>query len=111
MSAVILSAGIIAVYQPLLSSISGLHDAEHRLAAGRVLSEQLWLIQSGMVRLGRFPHESPGAVTVGNKAFYFGYREKPLTSDGKLYSVEGLVSWQSGSKRKSIKRTVYAGYF
>mgnify|MGYP000658950249 CR=1 FL=1 len=111
-SAMILSAGIIVVYQPLIASISGLHDADYRLAANRVLTEQLWGIQTAARRESRFPVEfATGVVTDGQKTYYFGYRQKAVSEDEKLYEVEGTLSWKTGSRSKAIKRTVYAATF
>lgn len=111
-SAMILSAGIIIVYQPLMASITGLYDAEYRLSANRVLTEQLWGIQTAARRQGRFPVEyDTGVVTEGKKTYFFGYRHKALGDDAKLYEVNGTISWKTGSRTRSIQRTVYAAAF
>lgn len=108
-AAVILAAGIIVVYQPLMASITGLYDSEYRLAANRVLTQQLWGIQENADMMGRFPVDYPtGTVTAGDKTFYFTYGRKVISEDQKLYEIEGVLSWKSGVRSNRIQRTVYA---
>ena len=109
-SVAILAGGLLAVFQPLYASISGLHDAESRLVANRLVSDQLWGLQELAWRRGRFPLEVPTPVlTSRDRVFYYGVSHRSVGADKGLYQVDAVVAWQTGSRRKNIKRSVYVG--
>ncbi len=110
-SVLILSTSLLAVYRPLFSSIGALYEAENRVAANRVISNQIWAFQEEFRRTGKIPARISGQlVTEQDRAFYFSVSYRQLSADKKLYEAAALIAWQTGSREKSIARTFYAGF-
>lgn len=109
---VLLSTGLVAVYRPLLKSLGILYDTESRILANRLSHNQIWKIQEEMRRKGELP-EIPAReiVTYRDKAFEFSAGATPLDKDKTLYRLETRTSWQYGSRKRSLYRTVYAATF
>jgi len=109
---VILSTGLIGVYQPLLNSMGILHNTESRILANRIAGNQLWEFQEEMGRLHKLP-DNPGVelITYKDKVFRFSVGAVSLDKKNILYSVNSNTSWKTGSASKSIQRAVYAATF
>lgn len=104
----ILSAGLVAVYRPLLASHTALHYAENRLEAHRVLVNRLWQNEEAAVRTGsRTPLNASETVAIGRKAFHYRSFAKEISQDRKLYEVEAEISWASGGITKKLGHSTY----
>jgi prepilin-type N-terminal cleavage/methylation domain-containing protein len=110
-SVVILSVGIIAVYQPMLRNITVLYDAEHRVIANRVSQNEIWKVQEWAQRFKKIPDQASQIITDHNKVFTQSFVFMLAPGEDKLYIAKAITSWRSGSKVKQIQRKVYVSTF
>lgn len=108
----LLSAGLVTVYQPLLRSLSVIHDAENRVIANRLSHNRIWEIKEQMARTGALPESSGREIlTYKDRAFEFYWGETALDSANQFYRLDTKTAWFLGSKKKNILRSVYAKTF
>lgn len=106
-SVVILSVGIIAVYQPLIRNITVLHDAEYRVIANRVSQNEIWKVQEWAQRFKKLPEKASQIITERNKVFTQSFVFMLVPGEDQLYTAKAITSWRSGSRVKQIQRQVY----
>jgi len=104
---VLLSSGLIVIYQPLLASASALRDSEYRMVANRLMENQIWEHQEEVTRQRKQPSQIQDKIlTEGKKVFYYTNTVRSFP-DLKFYEVHSVISWQLGSREKSIRRMSY----
>ena len=105
---VVLTAGLIIVYQPLLGAVTALDDALKRLEARRFAAGKIWQFQEDSFREGRFKAKPPQGVLMGVKTpFEYETRSTALTPEEELYELEFMISWRTGHVMRRVKRTTY----
>ncbi len=105
---VILSIGIVAVYQPLLRSLTVLHEMDARLEADRLASDELWLLKMNQTRLQALSKASEQSQAVGaERAYAYAIESKPLTEDKVLNMVRLRMEWNISGRLKGITQTSY----
>ncbi len=103
----ILSVGIIAVYQPMLASLSAFDYADDRMEINYLLSKKIWELENE-VKLKDYRGVNVTETLVG--------REKPytctsssftLTGDHQLLQVRLKINWVRDGRTKSFMREMY----
>jgi len=107
MSVAILSAGLISIYQPLLSSLSALAYADYRMEASRLMSNQIWEWKQASYQTRILPGPSSGILLGRDKTFEFKALTSLLPSERGLTQVDFVVNWQAGGQSKQVKRSLY----
>lgn len=109
---VLLSGGLVLVYQPLLRSYSVLYDAENRVIANRLSHNRIWEFKEEMVRTGKLPvTQGCEILTYKDKAFEFYLGATALGKNDDFYRLDTKTAWSLGTKKKNILRSVYATTF
>ncbi|MFH1062062.1 MAG: type II secretion system protein [Candidatus Omnitrophota bacterium] len=107
-SSVILSVGLVIIFEVFLSSLDIVNLVNNRLNAQLFINEKIWQLQSNLDRQsGMFiPMKQSGSVMLGNKEFKWQLDMELVDISQELYKVSGQMNWLSGSKQKMIKRQV-----
>ncbi|MBU0634195.1 MAG: prepilin-type N-terminal cleavage/methylation domain-containing protein [Candidatus Omnitrophica bacterium] len=109
---VILSVGIIVIYESFLISLDTLKLFFNRLNANLILTEKLWQTQDLYEQAGGvfLPLRSEGKITMANKVFDWQVDLSVWDSRQDLFIARTQVSWMEGynsrilSKSGGIKR-------
>lgn len=105
---VLLSAGLLLVYRPLLNSAGYLLDAQRRLVANRLVENQLWTFEEKAGRMNVIPEDiRDKKITSDGIVFLLGVHAFPISAEDKLYRVRATASWQTGAKYRSLQRVIY----
>ena len=106
---VILSIGIVAVYRPLLTSLSAVSYLETRGEANRLLENRIWEFKE-QARTKRGLETQVHETLIGSRRTYLlEVRTIPLDSGEnlKLCRSEFSLSWKAGGQMKRINRTIF----
>jgi prepilin-type N-terminal cleavage/methylation domain-containing protein len=107
-SVVILSGGLIVVYQPLLKSLGVLSYLEQRSEASRMANEFLWKLQREATQSGNVPTEGAAGELLGrSRAYQFRIDMRDVVNSERLLEAKLAISWRSGGKKRQIQRVTY----
>lgn len=108
-STVILSVGIVVIYEVFLLSLDTLNFFNNRLNAQWFLDEKIWQVQNALDKpAGVFvPMSREGTVSLGGKRFDWKADMILLDAQQELYRLEARAAWREGEKEKNIKRTTF----
>lgn len=103
----ILSVGIIAVYQPLLASVSAFNYADERVEAKYFISDKIYQLKQD-IQVG-ITRSLNSTETLLGKGRIYEFTASSLVSDltKGFYQVTLLVAWSSAGKKRQIERQVY----
>lgn len=105
---IIISIGIIAVYQPLLRSLTVLHEMDLRLEANRLASDEFWLLRMNQTRLKALSKTPEQSQAIGaDRAYDYMIESIPITEDRVLNSVRLKMEWHISGRTKGITQTSY----
>lgn len=105
---VILSIGIVAVYQPLLRSLTVLNDIDSRLEATRLAADELWLLKNSVSRLRSIALQGEQSQLVGPEhAYDYTIHLTPMTEDRILNKVDMTFYWKVSGQLKKLTHTCY----
>lgn len=106
-SVVILSVGIIVIYESFLTSLDTLQLFFNRLNANLILTEKLWQAQDSFEQAGGvfLPLRSAGEIIMANKEFDWQLNLKEWDSRQDLFIACAQVSWQEGQKLRVLSRS------
>ena len=104
----LLSIGIVAVYKPLLNSLSVLSYVEVHSEAGRLASNFLWILEEKVRETGSFsiPSET-GSFTGQTRTYQYRLISRDVGSTHDLHEITLLVSWDSGGLTRQMSRMAY----
>lgn len=104
----ILSAGLVAIFQPLLASSIALENAEYRMAGYHRMNERLWEVSEKLARKkGIGTPKETEILTHGNRVYRFSVRHHAVSGFNQLRQLTGSISWQSSGRRNSLQRVIY----
>jgi len=107
-SVVILGTALIAIYRPLLSSLSALNFVDSRLEAIHLMNVKIWEFRQKVKILGKFPREGIREELIGRQKVYaFRLDAGGKSEPGGLVPVRCEISWEVGRQQKNICRTFY----
>jgi prepilin-type N-terminal cleavage/methylation domain-containing protein len=105
---VILSVGIVAIYEALIVSVNGFSYYSNALTIQSWMGRKLWEAQDKLVRGGsEATVNEAGTFQSGNKDVQFNL-EKQSVIDGGLYELRLECSWREGGRNVSVSRAAYA---
>jgi Tfp pilus assembly protein PilV len=104
----ILSGGLVAVYQPLLSSLDILNYADVRSEASRLASDFIWQLEQDVQRMGELSYENKVGILLGqDRTYQYDLNVYPVSKLPQLRELELSVSWTVGGRQKHINRLSY----
>lgn len=108
LSVILISVGLVVLYQPFLSSLSALDYASCRLDADHWMINRMWEIQGQFARTRSLPGPIESEpVALGGRHGQHRMTLQPLTLDGQLLEATHQVWWHVGSKTKKVELTTY----
>lgn len=110
---VILSLGILIVYEGFLISLRGFYQCKYYLGTQAWIDEKLWDIGDNLGRYNTFlAEDNAGTFKIGNKKFNWSlsYSLLEQTKEASLYEVRLGVFWEEGKNRVNVKRATYVLY-
>jgi len=110
---VILSLGILIVYEGFLISLRGFYQCKYYLGTQAWIDEKLWDIGDNLGRYNTFlAEDNTGTFRIGNKKFNWSlsYSLLEQTKKASLYEVRLNVFWEEGTNRVNVKRATYVLY-
>ena len=108
LSVIILSVGIIAVYQPLLVSLGALNYADDRMEADYLLSKKLWVLENETAQGNLDGLASDETLLGRNKPYrYQAFSQPVVTGEQELQQVRLKMSWKDGGRDRSVIRELY----
>ncbi|MCM8774735.1 MAG: hypothetical protein NC930_00025 [Candidatus Omnitrophica bacterium] len=108
LSVLVLSVGLIAVYRPLLASLSALDYADTRLEARHFIADRIWECQRAILEKKRLPtmvQKQP--VVLNKRQAYYQVKIMPLSPDNHLLRLNHVVWWRAGGRIKNVKQFTY----
>lgn len=106
LSVVILSVGLIAVDQILLSSLTTLRYVKTRAEADRVLTHKIWEVENQVKHTHRFPATPDTGVLLGTDKTFTYYLQSNSES-AFLKQMRLSVNWPDAGRMQGISRTFY----
>ncbi len=107
LAVVILSVGVIVVYQPLLASLSALNYADDRMEANYLISKELWELENKVYETGRFVERAQDETLLGKtRTYQYEMSSTSLSDDDKLFSINQRISWSSSGQKKTMTRDI-----
>lgn len=105
-SAVILSIGLVVIFEVFLTSLEVVNLFNNRLNAQCFLNEKIWQLQSDLdQQRGIFiPMQQSGVVIIQNREFNWQLNMESVNLLTDLYKVTGQMLWSEGKKQRIIKR-------
>jgi prepilin-type N-terminal cleavage/methylation domain-containing protein len=113
-AAVILSLGMVVVFESFLKGLDTFNFFNNRLNAQWFINEKIWQVQAALDQpIGAFlPAQETGTVMVGNKEFTWQVSLSVLDVQQELYQMDAQMLWREGNKQRVIKRcTAIKRYF
>lgn len=108
LSLVILTAGIAAVYRPLISGMSSMNYLGQRMEAEQILVQKIWEFDLQANTMGGLLQKTNrDVVTSRTKTYTVKLSAEPHPAFQQLQTVEGTVFWQAGNRSRSLRRTAY----
>jgi hypothetical protein len=112
---VILSVGIVAIFQSLIISLDRVSHLTNRLYATNLLDNRISTIQRMLKVYKALPFDAQrnNDINVGAKALSFKEEMKINEIDDlvELFKLELAVKWSEGNQTKRMSRTVYISEF
>jgi len=104
---VVLAAGIVIVYQPLLSSFQTLRYLDHRLEADRYIESRIWETQNDVFARQSVPADRQEQIAfTDGRSVKYAMEVKPIWTD-KLFLGRFGMKWLQAGREKSIVREAY----
>ena len=108
LSVVLLSAGLIAVYQPLLASVSAMDYLDYRVESRRLIANFIWNVTDAAVKTRTLPAEpETGTLMGGRRVVRYRAAIRPLTKDSALSQLDVTVFWQAGGRKRELTHALY----
>ncbi len=105
---VILSVGLVAIYEALIVSVNGFGYYSNMLTVQSWMDKKIWEAQDILVRGGSEAAVSEGGTfKSGNKDVQFDLKKRAVI-DGSLYELRLECSWREGGRDVSVSRVAYA---
>ena len=105
---VILSVGIVAIYEALLVSVNGFSYYSNSLTIQSWMGNKIWEAQDKLIRGGSESTVSEtGTFQSGNKDIQFDLKKRSVI-DGGLYELRLECSWREGGRNVVVSRVAYA---
>ncbi len=105
---VILSVGLVAIYEALIVSVNGFGYYSNMLTVQSWMDKKIWEAQDILVRGGSEAEVSEGGTfKSGNKDVQFDLKKRAVI-DGSLYELRLECSWREGGRDVSVSRVAYA---
>jgi prepilin-type N-terminal cleavage/methylation domain-containing protein len=113
LAAVILSVGLVVIFEVFLSSLDVVSLFDNRLNANWFLNEKIWQLQSDFDRQsGMFiPLNQSGVVKINKNDFQWQIDLEIVDAYQELYKATLEMSWKEGSKNRAVKRQVMVKSF
>lgn len=109
LSVTLLSLGLIAVNQTLLSSLSILNYSDTRFDADQAAQHKIFEIQDQALHHKQAPRaKEEGVLLRGRKTFSYLLQSVSVRGSQSLYEVRLRVQWLDAGKEKGLNRTFYA---
>ena len=108
MTVVILSVGLVAIYEALIVSVNGFGYYSNMLTVQSWMDMKIWEARDILVRGGSEAAVSEGGTfKSGNKDVQFDLKKRAVI-DGSLYELRLECSWREGGRDVSVSRVAYA---
>ncbi|MBN2119664.1 MAG: prepilin-type N-terminal cleavage/methylation domain-containing protein [Candidatus Omnitrophica bacterium] len=110
---VVLSLGIVLIYEGFLTTLGGFNYCIDYLNAQIWLDEKIWDVQDKLSHYKTLlTEDTSGTFLTGNKEFnwYLSYDLIEGLKEAGLYAIDLKVSWREGFKEISTARSAYALY-
>ena len=105
---VILSVGIVAIYEALIVSVNGFSYYTNALTVQSWMGKKLWKAQDQLARGGsESTVDESGTFQSGNKDIQFNMKKHSVI-DGRLYELKLECSWREGGRNVIVSRAAYA---
>ncbi|MFC1645931.1 prepilin-type N-terminal cleavage/methylation domain-containing protein [Candidatus Omnitrophota bacterium] len=106
---VILSFGILAIYESLFISLDAFNYYSNYLNAQRWANEKVWELQNQLLLSEPLTaDDNRGAFTINNKNFNWSVSIKPIDMKYGLYKLDVSLFWQEGSRERFVYRGAFA---
>ena len=107
---VVLSVGLVAVYEAFLVSLDAIGVFYNRLNAQFIANEEIERVQGELnLPTGTFlPSSQSGIREVDNRTFSWQLNLYLDDINQELYTINAFVSWQDEGTQRSISRAAYA---
>jgi len=107
-SVTVLSTGLIAVFRPLLVSLSAFTYADRRVEAHRLLKNFVWDLENRAREDGSLSDVQTAGVLLGRGHIYnYDLTVSPLDEKERLHQLDFVVRWPSGGYSKELRRSFY----
>jgi len=106
-SVVLLGVFLVAIYQPLMTSLNALNYAESRLEAGHLAANKIWEFREALKETGKLPKINGDEVLMGRRKTYRFLLLSTGPIEKKLYTGRAFISWPSGGGEKKFSRVFY----
>ena len=107
-TAVILSVGLVAIYEGMIVSVNGFGYYSNMLTVQSWMEEKVWEARDTLIRGGSEAAVNEGGTfKSGNKSVQFDLR-KTTVIDGSLYEIRLECSWREGGRNVNVSRVAYA---
>ncbi len=104
----LLSFGIVAIFQPLLTSLSALNYVDTRSEASRLAANFLWELKEQSTQSKNFLLRSGSGKLIGQtKTYNYDLSVNRFESARDLREVKLSVLWISGGQKKQVERIAY----
>ena len=105
---ILISVGIVVVYQPLISSMQALHYAETRADAENYVMQEINKIRKYADISKKMP-EVGGTkrIKINDRNADYRLQITPVSPDRKLVEVKHEVSWKFGGRIKRFHKTLF----
>ncbi len=108
MTVVILSVGLVAIYEALIVSVNGFGYYSNMLTVQSWMNGKLWEARDNLVRCGdEATVDEGGTFKSGSKDVQFDLKKRAVI-DGSLYELRLECSWREGGRDVSVSRVAYA---
>ncbi len=105
---VILSVGLVAIYEALIVSVNGFGYYSNMLTVQSWMDKKIWEAQDNLIRGGsEAAVDEDGKFEIKSKDIQFDLKKRAVI-DGSLYELKLECSWREGGRDVSVSRVAYA---